>query len=1138
MNPSQMIKNLLLIFSLLALAFPAFCQFAPEDCANGLDDDLDGFTDLNDPDCRCKGIKDTLFVPSSLIPNPSFEDYNCCPTGLMQLNCSKNWIQASAATSDYFNTCGFSQDPMRGSPPQPLPAGNGYVGFLDLMNHPVRNSTYKEYVGACLTNTMQAGKDYTLSFWIGFGTPGNSYGPRAITTLGIFGTSKCVNLPFGGANGWLCPTNYPNWFQLTTVTASGTRKWVKVTVKLKPNQNIEALVIGPGCTRADGFYYFFIDELILEETAKFDSLQLAITGNPCVDTIHLASPKSVVSRIKYQWYKDGIALIGETDPNFVIPPGQQGRYVLRASDGPDCELSNSYVYKIDSFSTDLKKQICFGDRFQIGSNSFDSTGNYQVTLKTNKGCDSIVNLDLTVIKPKDFSIDTSICSGTKIRINNQDYDSNGSFAIHSQTSYGCDSITMLNLKVIDPILNDLDIAICEGSYFVFENDTIRNAGFYSKRLLSSIGCDSTVTIHASIYKNSLLILDTAICDGQNLSVGNQILNQAGSYPINLKSSHGCDSSVIINLGINPIYLRLIDTGFCDGNVLKIGNQSFDKTGTYSLTLASNAGCDSSFQIKLNVLPSPVSKLDTFICEGETFTFQSQAYDKSGFYEKRYTNQFGCDSSYQLNLSVRTKADSYIDTFYCKNNSIRIGKSDYNQAGDFIQNYFNNNQCDSIIHIHLSERPSYSIPLDTVLCFGSSFRFAQKTFNQSGNYLFNYKTADGCDSNYTIELKILDQIIHQIDTQICFNSSILINLNTISRDTTFENLLIASSGCDSILRVNVRKSEQANINISTTPVKCFGDANGQISVMTTGKYGPYKYSWSDFSNQSNRTQLKAGIYILTVTDNAACQVTQSVTIDSPPQLEMNFKSKDANCLETEYGNLLITKLSGGTPPYQISVDRQIKLFKDFTEPILIGTHLLELQDSNGCRLQYNFTIDPPVIGQVDLNPDSLAVILGDSVYLELHTLDIDSIASIEWSGPGLISCKTCLRTSVFINTSGGWFRVKMTDVNGCIYEESIWISSKQIYNVPNVFSPNGDNINDYFNIFTDRSIESIDLLQIFDRWGDLVYESKNFAPNGISGAWNGEVNGQKALPAVYVYLFLFRDKTGKHFKASGNLTLLR
>ncbi|MGB5025069.1 MAG: gliding motility-associated C-terminal domain-containing protein, partial [Saprospiraceae bacterium] len=229
---------------------------------------------------------------------------------------------------------------------------------------------------------------------------------------------------------------------------------------------------------------------------------------------------------------------------------------------------------------------------------------------------------------------------------------------------------------------------------------------------------------------------------------------------------------------------------------------------------------------------------------------------------------------------------------------------------------------------------------------------------------------------------------------------------------------------------------------------------------------------------------------------------------------------------------------GTPPYQLSVDRQIKLFKDNYEQILIGNHILELQDSNGCEIQSNFTLDPPLIGQVELNPDSLSVILGDSVYLQLHTLDIDSIARIEWTGPGTISCKSCLRTSVFINTAGGWFRAKITDVNGCIYEESIWISSKQIYNVPNVFSPNGDNINDYFNIFTDRSIENIELLQIFDRWGDLVYKSRNFKPNGIDGAWNGEVNGQKALPGVYVYLFLFSDKTGKHFKASGNITLLR
>lgn len=1122
----------------MAYTVPGSSQFAPEDCANGLDDDLDGLIDLNDPDCKCKGIKDTLFVPSSLIPNPSFEDYNCCPTGLMQLNCSKNWIQASAATSDYFHTCGFTQDPMRGSPPLPLPAGNGYVGFLDLMNHPLRNSTYKEYVGACLTNTMQAGKDYTLSFWIGFGTPGNSYGPRAITTLGIFGTSKCANLPFGGNNGWLCPTNYPNWFQLTTVTASGTRKWVKVTVKLKPNQTVEALVIGPGCTRADGLYYYFIDELLLEETAKFDSLQLAITGNPCVDTIHLASPKSVVTRIKYQWYKDGIAQIGATDPNFIIPPGQQGRYVLRASDGNDCELSNSYLYKIDSVTTDLKKQLCFGDSVQVGNAYFNSSGQYQIMLQTNKGCDSLVNLNLSVVKPKEYIIDTMICKGEKVRINNQDYDTSGTYTIHTQTSYGCDSLTTLKLIALDPIQNNFEIPICEGSYFLFEKDTIRNSGTYTKKLVSAIGCDSSVTIQTTVYKNSLNIVDTAICDGEKFVTGNQILDQAGSYPFKLLSSHGCDSTVIINLGINPVYNRLIDTSFCDGNIMQIGNQILNQPGTFFITLLSKEGCDSNFQIKINVLPSPITTLDTFICEGDSLLFQGQNYNKSGLYKKQFTNQFGCDSSYFLNLAVRTKADSYIDTFFCKNSVIRIGKSDYNQSGDFIQNYFNNNQCDSIIHIHLSERPSYSYKIDTAMCYGSSFTFDQKLLNQSGNYLFTYKTVEGCDSIYSIQLNILNQIIHQIDTIICFNSSIQINSNTINRDTSYENQLIAANGCDSILKVRVQKSTPAKLTINNFPVKCYGDANGKIEVLASGNQGPFTYSWADSNIQSNRTQLKSGIYYLTVTDHAGCKITETVVIETPPQLEINFIDKDATCLETEYGNLFITKLKGGTPPYQLSVDNKIKQFKDNQEQLLIGNHILELQDSNGCKLLYNFTLDPPVIGQVELNPDSLSVILGDSVFLELHTLDIDSIKSIEWSGPGIISCKSCLKTSVFINTSGAWFRVTITDNNGCIYEESIWISSKQIYNVPNVFTPNGDNINDYFNIFTDRSIENIELLQIFDRWGDLVYESKNFSPNGIEGAWNGEVNNQKALPAVYVYLFLFSDKTGKHFKVSGNLTLLR
>ena len=73
-----------------------------EICDNAIDDDNDGLIDINDPDCECPIIE-----PISRIPNPSFEEKNCCPGSRSELNCADNWIQASAPTTDYLHTCGW-----------------------------------------------------------------------------------------------------------------------------------------------------------------------------------------------------------------------------------------------------------------------------------------------------------------------------------------------------------------------------------------------------------------------------------------------------------------------------------------------------------------------------------------------------------------------------------------------------------------------------------------------------------------------------------------------------------------------------------------------------------------------------------------------------------------------------------------------------------------------------------------------------------------------------------------------------------------------------------------------------------------------------------------------------------------------
>ena len=138
-----------------------FCYsscFSQEICDNGIDDDGDGLIDLNDiTDCDCGGVGDT--VVSSLIPNSSFENMDCCPQTWSELYCATDWVQASGATSDFFNTCGYIPGNMSTTGLIPLPDGEGAVGGIIA-------GGWQEYVGSCLLAPMLAGQGYTLEFYL------------------------------------------------------------------------------------------------------------------------------------------------------------------------------------------------------------------------------------------------------------------------------------------------------------------------------------------------------------------------------------------------------------------------------------------------------------------------------------------------------------------------------------------------------------------------------------------------------------------------------------------------------------------------------------------------------------------------------------------------------------------------------------------------------------------------------------------------------------------------------------------------------------------------------------------------------------------------------------------------------------
>jgi gliding motility-associated-like protein len=93
-------------------------------------------------------------------------------------------------------------------------------------------------------------------------------------------------------------------------------------------------------------------------------------------------------------------------------------------------------------------------------------------------------------------------------------------------------------------------------------------------------------------------------------------------------------------------------------------------------------------------------------------------------------------------------------------------------------------------------------------------------------------------------------------------------------------------------------------------------------------------------------------------------------------------------------------------------------------------------------------------------------------------------------------------------------------------------------LPNVFSPNGDQINDKFFVNANEDVHSIDLFAIYDRWGELMFRIKDILPNDPQYGWDGNFRNAPLNPAVFVYLVEWRDKFGGRHKAIGDVTLAR
>ena len=170
------------------------------------------------------------------------------------------------------------------------------------------------------------------------------------------------------------------------------------------------------------------------------------------------------------------------------------------------------------------------------------------------------------------------------------------------------------------------------------------------------------------------------------------------------------------------------------------------------------------------------------------------------------------------------------------------------------------------------------------------------------------------------------------------------------------------------------------------------------------------------------------------------------------------------------------------------------------------------------------------------PGQLTIQNGTSVTLPA-TYSPNTVSWI-WSPSAGLSCANCPTPdmSPSFNTR---YQVFFTDANGCSNVGTVNVTvvckSGNLF-IPNTFSPNGDGSNDVF-YPRGSGLQRVQLLRIFNRWGEVVFERRDFPVNDPSSGWNGTYKGSKPQADVYVYQAEVFCENGELIRLNGNIALI-
>jgi gliding motility-associated-like protein len=828
-----------------------------------------------------------------------------------------------------------------------------------------------------------------------------------------------------------------------------------------------------------------------------------------------------------------------------------GSYTINVTDANGCTGTanvNVVVNALPAANANNNSPVCAGDNVQLNASggtvyswsgpagyinnnqnpimaavTTGMSGSYTVVVTDANNCSASASTNV-VINPIPAGIASNngpYCEGSNI-----------SLSVNTGSSFSWTGPAGFNSALQNPVIN---------------NSTAGMSGVYSVTVSDANNCSASFNTNVVVnaLPNAGALNNGPFCEGNNIALSasggntyawsgpnayNSVLqnpvipncsvSDAGAYTVVVIDANNCSASAVTNVIVNtlPIANAGNNGPYCINNTINLNasggisyswvgpggfnsvlqnpvlpNAALLNSGNYTVTVTDANGCTStaSTQVQVNATLNVVASYSGAACEGQSFTLDV----------------------------TQVPAASYAWTGPNTYNSVlqspTINNAQMNMAGVYSVTVSTPSGCTgtSTINVSVLAAPAPNAGNNGPLCAGANL-----LLNASGGNSYSWTGPNGFNSN------LQNPAINNAGTNAA---------------GTYQVLVTAASGCTAITGTQVVINPTPLINITGNTTICEGST---ISLIATGGI---TCTWSTPSgstqngfnlNIGSATMSDAGNYSATVSDAIGCSSSQTVNITIQNGPDASFGSSVTTGCAPECIDFIALN-PGNIVSYEWRSEGQVVATSSSPSICFPAEGLYDIslsaQAANGCinTMLLADYINMEARPLADFITDRSEAPDSDPVINFSNTSVGGSIFSWDFDDG---STENGTEVSHTFPGEGEYCVVlSATTLSGCSDEKEVCIKINPDFFIfiPNAFSPNGDGVNDKFEI-KGTGVQEFEL-QIFDRWGGRLLSLNDFTTD-----WDGNVGGNSLAQGIYIYHLRVKSPSGKTKEYTGDITLIR